>query len=664
MGDHLLRRDGWTYLLDPDVIDWDWTRLEEGVLNVSSQHREDDDPVAIIESAYLGDDGQLYAQMAFARDDEAQKALQLLDDGIMTAQSPHLVFDAEPLDYSLKIGRITRGEIVDASLVTVPDDPFLGVVVKMKYEGGEEARMTPEEIAEMRSKYMNMTPDERGEFLMGMDGDEDEEDADGDAEMKGGDGQGEEEKDGKSGDASMRLPAGGGEDQMTPEELAALQAQVAELETQADRARQNEAIMTLGGELGQHAAAVAAIAEGMSEKDFGAKMARERYAGISISPLGVSRGDGSGKPAKAFDLGAVMRYGINHGDLKAQQNAAAEIQVMREHENADFRPDNITPGGNVVMTLPSKDEWAGIYGVINRRSGERVYGQEAQMVYGTAQTPGAISEIAEFGMASPYPVDYAVDEILRRCYVREGLAANVTYPVTTGGVTVANTAEGVAGALQTPTTAGRDMTPHDLPISVEVTRRAQVQTDGWAAQNAFLTVQGQRNEYVVDEILTGSGSGQNVTGVYETTGLVSTTTVWTASVDPTYEEILAMSAAISGSKAPYPERAYVARPGVMALLAAIPRFTYGDYGIVGAMPTGMNNRLEAMAWMFPFIESNLTKANSVLLGDWQAVNVGFWGVPTFWFDNITNVGKIVLHWFEMWDGQLARGNFFTKMDRG
>ena len=75
VGDHLLRRDGWTYLLDPDVIDWDWTRLEEGVLNVSTQHQEDDNPVAIVESAFMGDDGQLYAQMAFARGDAAQQSL-------------------------------------------------------------------------------------------------------------------------------------------------------------------------------------------------------------------------------------------------------------------------------------------------------------------------------------------------------------------------------------------------------------------------------------------------------------------------------------------------------------------------------------------------------------------------------------------------------------
>ena len=140
--------------------------------------------------------------------------------------------------------------------------------------------------------------------------------------------------------------------------------------------------------------------------------------------------------------------------------------------------------------------------------------------------------------------------------------------------------------------------------------------------------------------------------------------MWTASVLPTFADILEMSSGISASKAPYPERAYVAQPPVLALLAAIPRFTYGDYGIVGAMPMGMENRLQAMAWMFPFIESTEAKANSVLLGDWQSENIGFWGVPTFWFDNITNVGKIVLHWFEMWDAQLARGNFFSKMDRG
>ena len=132
----------------------------------------------------------------------------------MTAQSPHLLFDAEPLDYGRKIGRITRGEFVDVSLVTVPDDPFLGVVVKMKYQGGEEARMTPEEMAQMRERYMNMTPDERGEFLMGMDGDDKkDDDADDDAEMKnGGDGDDDDDKEGKGGDANMRLPSEGGGD--------------------------------------------------------------------------------------------------------------------------------------------------------------------------------------------------------------------------------------------------------------------------------------------------------------------------------------------------------------------------------------------------------------------------------------------------------------------
>ena len=447
MGDHLLRRDGWTYLLDPDKIEWDWTRLEEGVLNLSAQHQEEWIPVGIVETAFVGDDGQLYGQVAFARDEVAQTVLQQVDDGIMSAQSPHLLFDAEPLDYGQRIGRITRGEVVDASLVTVPDDPFLGVVVKMKYQGGEEG-MTPEEMAAMRERYMNMTPDERGEFLMGMDDDKKDDDADDDAEMKnGGDGD-DDDKEGKGGDANMRLPAGGGgDDSMTPEAKAALEKQVADMRAEADRARQNETIMTLGGELGQHDAAVAAVKEGMSDYDFGVKMAREQFSRVNIAPLGVSRVDADGKPAKYFDFGAVMRYGINHGDVKTQQDAASEIKVMREHENADFRPDNIAPGGNVVMTLPSKGEWAAAYGIVNRRNGARVYGQEAQMIYGTAQTPGAISEIAEFGMASPYPVDYAVDEILRRCYVREGLAANVTYPVTTGGVTVANTAEGVAGSL-------------------------------------------------------------------------------------------------------------------------------------------------------------------------------------------------------------------------
>lgn len=676
LGLHVLERDilgdgqPWRILLDPDMVEMNLERVEHGSCTVSVNH---DDaplpnapaqpvrpPVGVV-TAVDREPGEYLAEIAFGRTDRASEIAGLVGDGILAGVSPRMSLDAiQVIDQEARLGLLRQATLVNLSLVQSPDDPDLivlrgGEVTMMVDSAGRSAAIG----TDIGTGKDDDDPPGGADATMGDD-DPPDDDGDKDGDKDGGDARMGRDAGGDNPDIRMS-DAGGGTGDMPDDDKDKKQdtppggGDAAEMERRV-------ALMTVGLEHRVHPDAITmAIEEGLNREQLVEKLLKEKYGSINYAPM-----LGGARDRRPVQMGRLVAHMMAPADKAVAELAAVEISMMSEHENADVDYTAFPPGALVgvgqntpVFAMPTRSEWV-------RMMAERGQVRMAQTSTGVGAAIG--TEIA-YDMESPYPMDYAVDPILRRCYTREGLSANVMYPVTTGGIDLAFQSlpgnEGAAAPEEQSDVIPKNLQPKQLSTDVKITRQALVRTDQWAYENEMRTLGVRRREEVVRSVFGVNGANAPV-GLKDlqahatNVDRIRTGLAWASDTALAYGHITDMAAKVSASKAPWDDRLYVCDPQTMALMASTPRFEYASVGIVEVMRSA-DGGLETVAYTAPAIESTLMDANTIYYGHFASCNIGFFGAPLVWLDTISDTTNVILRHFELYDVSFSRADFFCRL---
>ena len=675
LGLHVLTRDimgdgePWRILLDPDIVEMNWERVRAGTCGLSVSHddaplpdapaQQVHPPVGVVLSVDH-EPGEFRAEVAFARSERAAEVARLVGDGVLAGVSPRIGLDEiQVIDQEQRLGLLRKATMVNLSLVASPDDPDLIVLA-----GGEATMMVDSAGRSAAIGTQIGTGGGSGDAPSDEPPDEeppdeeppDEEPPDGGPEKDKDGGGARMERDAEADTGSTILPEneGGG---MPEETVTAGEGHPEGGGDAADQQRRTE-LMTLGVEHNVHPQVVMqAINEGLTRTQLVDKLLSERYGSIQYAPM-----LGAAKDRRPVRMGRLVAHMMAPQDKAIRESAAVEIAMMSEHDHAevDFSayPAGVLAGvgtNTPVFAMPTRESWM-------RMMEER---GDVRMAQASSGVGGAIGTEIAFDMASPYPMDYAVDPILRRCYVREGLSANVMYPVTTGGIGLAFGAEGADAPEGKSTVVPKNLQPKELATSVPITRQALVRTDQWAYENEMATLGVSRREEVVRTILGVNGGANAPSGIKDLAAgagvdQIRTGLAWADDTDITYRHITDMAAKVSKSKAPWDDRLYVIDVDTFALLASTPRFTYADHGIIEVMRMD-GGGLETVAYTAPAVESTLMDADTIYYGHFASINVGFFGAPLVWLDPISSTTEVILRHFELYDVAISRADFLCRL---
>lgn len=668
LGRHLLVRDfegdgrPWTLLVNPASIRMSWDYLTAGNCGLSVQHDDGiipeapaqpvQPPIGIVESVELVDN-TFVVQSAFANNPRGNEMLSLVDQGVLAGASPRLEITAiQVLDEENRIGFVSEGDLLNLSLVPTPDDPNL--VVTMAHPGGVRMSVTSAGVGAAIGTEVaagDGSTDDGDEARMTSDDPKpDDEDVE---EGRDNDGDNVEK-------TETRMSAPTTEGTMPPETPATTETtettEAADAQKVAGLEREL-AIMQLGYEQGvRHDVVMSAVKDGKTREQFAIELLGEKYAGVNYAPM-----LGQSKEQRPVRMGRLIAHMMAPQDKAIRERAAVEIAVMTEHNGGELDLSHVAGnlvgvGANTVMfALPTREEWRA----------EMVKRGQVRMTQNSAGVGAAIGTDVAFDMASPYPMDPAVDPILRRCYIREGLSYNVQYPVTVAGIVMSWQAEGADPSTDESDVQTKTLQPKELATEVKITRQSQVRTDGWAYENEMATLAVDRREEVVKSIL-GVNSGANApTGIKD---LVAGTgwdniragKTWNSTNPLEYSHFTDAAAKVTKSKAPWDDRLYIMDVDTMAYAASTPRFQYGDRGIVDPV-VGADGAVETYAYNAPAVESTLTDDDTIYYGHMASVNVGFFGNPLIWLDNISDTTNMIIRHFELYAVSIARGAYFAKV---
>ena len=706
-----------TIYLTPD-ISWDWTRLRNGVLNVSMDHdKRAETSVGVVEWAEL-EDGVIFGQMAFADSEPGNRAWEQVQDGTLAGISPDILLwlrlgTAPDGQGGMKrVAYPTRGEIVDVSLVANPDDANL-YITRMTLHGdflpaadapsaGEVPGVTFDAGADLLCAKIQMafgTGDMSGAISdtshKGEDMDPAEIEARLDAHEKemaamkakmegygNGNGNGQDEEK----DAEMRAEMSRQVDEITKEgrELRAEMSRQKEIRTAAKAANRPDLVDD-------------AITEGTPVAEFTMGLLEGKYAAIQMN-RGLTR------PAakRHFDYGALCQALVYPADKAFQEKAAFEMQIVREHEHAPSADRHInvpTPRDVPVLALPDRRTWHEHFNPPERVAMAMEQRERAQMAFTTGDMSGAVSNTAMFDFSVPYPMDYAADRLIGMCYYREGLMDNVRYPVTIAGIAPAFVAEGAEGGTGEPKVIEQTLTPHALEKEVEISRRSSIQTGGWSMDETFRVAEIDFRHRILEALLgtvdtagvvtvagtpsatviAGLLNREDPAGVSDAAELAArgavdqpTGAVWASTaVAPDFDELLELITFLSNKRAPYESRAYVLSPGQVQPYSRTPQYTVDVATANQARAAAAGPMvLEGMAGAerigrFPAVETTLlpTASPTIVAGVWAAMNIGTWQTPLFWVDALTKTGLVVFHAYHEFDASMARSDYFTKFVR-
>lgn len=702
-------------------IPFDWTRLRNGVLNVSIDHDDRvENSVGVVERVEM-ENKTIIGTMAFNDVEAGKEAWQKVQEGTLAGISPDVFLKlrfgkvSDGQGGMKRVGYPVAGEITDVSLVSSPDDANL-YITKMELRGEmipvgdaplpEIAGVAFDDAGELLSVKVKMafgTGDMAGAVSdRSYRGEKDMEPEAMAAKMAAMEEEMAAMKAKMEGDGASN----GEEDKEEREEMRAKMSKLSETieEFTAEMARQKE-IRTAALAAGMPELAEEAITEGTTVQEFTMGLLKERYQSVQVA-MGRSR-----PAAKTwFDFGALCDALVKPADTAAQGAASFEMSVMKEHESvvsAD-RPLPMAaaraPVGSQVLALPSRREW---HERFNAREQFQMAEARAKMNFATSDMAGAISNTAMFDFAVPYPMDYASDRLIGMCYYREGLVDNVRYPVTIAGIAPAFVAEGNDGGTAEPQVIEQTLTPHALEREVEITRRSTIQTGGWSMDETFRVAETDFRHRMVQAIIgtSANAAGNTVTvagapsatviggvlnqanpsGVTDANEIAARGAVtqpsgfsWASTDDvPDYDELLKLITALSQKRAPYESRAYILAPAQVQPYSRTPQFVIDATGTNAARAAAAGPMiLEGMAGAerigrFPAVETTFMPTGvtsapnlpTIIAGVWAAMNIGTWNTPLFWVDALTKTGQVVFHAYHEFDVSMARSDYFTKAVR-
>jgi HK97 family phage major capsid protein/HK97 family phage prohead protease len=204
-----------------------------------------------------------------------------------------------------------------------------------------------------------------------------------------------------------------------------------------------------------------------------------------------------------------------------------------------------------------------------------------------------------------------------------GLAGNVDIPkkLTASAATWVS-AEGGNATQSEPTFGNVTMTPKDLAVYTDITRRSRQQmspdVEALIRQDIAMAI-----ALGLDlAALEGSAASGQPRGLLNTVGINKPTAF--AGVNPTYAEVIAMETAVADDNALMGNLAYITRTNMAGALKTTQKFT-GTNGVPVWEP---GNQLNG----YPAILSNQGTDGNLYFGNWSDLLIGFWSGLDLQFD--------------------------------
>ena len=398
--------------------------------------------------------------------------------------------------------------------------------------------------------------------------------------------------------------------------------------------------------------AEAHVAAGGTLDAFREKLLAQTYRSVGAAPadLHVTRNDGA---APIYNLGAVIKHKL-HPDthdlaeaakpyLELSQDAerSADASIVREPGGV-FVPSGWFPQGAGHRPAPIH------FGEIRGEGNE-------QFVVSTATSSAGegIQTTVDVSRAYQWLVDQA--PILSYMTLMPGLIGDLSIPVATGALTVGAVAEGAAQALVDPTYGSISLSPKVLHARVAMTRNALVQTAGWI--DSFIRQQMglQFGEEISKGVLVGSGSSDQVRGVFNQVG-VGTLTAPGALTSLSLSKLNSMKTDVDAFKPLAGGNLFIfandtgAQARVTLLDPGSGRFLFdeGDAGMGTVAQLGRGQR------------TTLMTTKTALYGDFRTAYVGFWDGFQVLVNPYADEPNVRVSGFQMYDIDIARSDLFEK----
>ena len=388
-----------------------------------------------------------------------------------------------------------------------------------------------------------------------------------------------------------------------------------------------------------------AHAECVSREEF--TQFRERVASVAFQPAGSYQVRAQEQAReRPFEVGRLLELQLAPGNLRVEREAALEVVETEELK------DKAQHGG-VILSHRQMNDILGTFR--SPKPLERADGmtQRASVLAGSWD-----SEIVDYTQAAQWLFDRA--PILEMCTVLQAdYGELVELPRATAVVTVDAIAE---GADVTESAATRDtiqLVPKEVPVEQPLSRRAfrQPPTMAFFMEQIAMAIA----DYKVKMALIGTGTGNDPTGVLETTGITSLTDVAKGAV--AWADTHLLQEALDLERIPEMGRAYVGGVKAYHLYQQETRDSAGGGGFVvgGFSDAHMINMYPS--YQSTHLEEVVTGANNdkshMIYGAWPELFLGLWGGVEIWADTTTHANKVTLRAYCEFDSVVRRTKAFS-----
>ena len=398
--------------------------------------------------------------------------------------------------------------------------------------------------------------------------------------------------------------------------------------------------------------AEAHVAAGGTLDDFREKLLAKTYRPVESMPadLHVTRNDGA---APIFNLGAVIKHKLHPDTYDLAEAAKPYLELSQDAERSADASIVREPGGVFVpggwFPQSRGQHPAPIH--VGEIRGE---GDEKFVVTTATGSAGeGIQTTVDVSRAYQWLVDQA--PILSYMTLMPGLIGDLSIPVATGAITIGAVAEGGAQALTDPTYGNISLSPKVLHAQVAMTRNALVQTAGWIDNFIRQQMGLQFGEEISKGVLVGSGSSNQVTGVFNQAG-VGTLTSPGALTSLSLSKLNSMKTDVDAFKPLAGGNLFVfandtgAQARVTLLDPGSGRFLFdeGDAGMGTVAQLGRGQRTTLMA------------TKTAMYGDFRTAYVGFWDGFQVLVNPYADEPNVRVSGFQMYDIDIARSDLFEK----
>jgi len=204
----------------------------------------------------------------------------------------------------------------------------------------------------------------------------------------------------------------------------------------------------------------------------------------------------------------------------------------------------------------------------------------------------------------------------------QGLSGNVDIPKKlTASTATWISAEGGDSTVSEPTFGTVSLTPNDISVHTDMTRRMRQQSSPDIESLVRSDITAAMALGIDLAALEGTGATGQPTGVLNTVG-ISKTPTW-AGVNPTWAEIVALETAIADDNALFGNLAYIGRTNMWGAMKTTEKFA--GTGMTLAEPGGTTNG-------YPYLSSNQGTDGNLYFGNWSDLLIGMWGTLDLVFD--------------------------------